>query len=287
MKEDDWIAQIRRWTAAPGGAGLVAGIGDDCAILRPAPGRDLLVTTDLMIEGVHFRRGLLTARQTGAKTAARGLSDIAAMGGDARFLFVSLAVPEWADRRWVRDFFQGLTAVAGAHGTRVAGGDLTRTARLAADVVVLGEAPRDRALRRSGARPGDVICVSGALGRAAVAGYRDVPEPRLQLGKELRGRATACIDLSDGLALDLHRMCEASGTSAELDGVLPCAPGATLEQALFGGEDYELLCTIPSGMRPPRGFERIGVMTPRRRKSEIFFAGVRLDARGWDPFRQR
>ena len=112
-----------------------------------------------------------------------------------------------------------------------------------------------------------------------------LPEPRLGLGRKLRGRATACIDLSDGLALDLHRLCRASGTSARLDGVLPCAPGATLEQALFGGEDYELLCTLPAGAKPPRGLERIGVMTKGRGPGEIRFAGYRLEPRGWDPFR--
>lgn len=287
MREDAWIGRIRRWTAAPGGgAGLVRGIGDDCAILRPPAGKDLLVTTDLMLEGVHFRRDLLSAEQAGAKTAARGLSDIAAMGGDARFLFVSLAMPEWADERWLRAFYRGLTRMAARGGARIAGGDLTRSEKLAADVVVVGEVPRGRALRRDGARPGDVIYVSGPLGRAAAAGFSDVPEPRLELGRKLRGRATACIDLSDGLALDLHRMCVASGTAAELDGVLPVAPGATLEQALYGGEDYELLCTLPAEAKPPRGLERIGVMTAGRAAGSIRFAGLRLKPRGWDPFRE-
>ncbi len=247
---------------------------------------DLLVTTDLMLEGVHFRRDLLGAEQAGAKTAARGLSDIAAMGGDARFLFVSLAVPAWADMRWLRSFYRGLTRMAARGGARVAGGDLTRAERLAADVVVIGEVPRGRALRRDGARPGDVIYVSGPLGRAAAAGYSDVAEPRLALGRKLRGRATACIDLSDGLALDLHRMCSSSGTAAELDGVLPVAPGATLEQALYGGEDYELLCTLPPGARAPRGLERIGVMTAAGPRGTVRFAGRRLQPRGWDPFRE-
>lgn len=284
MKEDAWIGAIRRWTAGPARRDLAAGIGDDCAILRPPAGADLLVTTDLMIEGVHFRRGQLTAEQTGAKTLARGLSDIAAMGGEARFALVSLAVPQWADARWAKAFYRGMAQLGQRHGACIIGGDLTRAPRLAADIVVLGYAPRGKALRRDGARPGDVIYVSGALGRAAAAGFADVPEPRLELGRKLRGKATACMDLSDGLALDLHRMCLASGTAAELDGVLPCAPGATLEQALFGGEDYELLCTLPAAARPPRGLVRIGQMTARRRKGEVWFAGVRLNPQGWDPF---
>lgn len=287
MNEDAWIAAIRRWTAARPCADLRLGIGDDCAIVRPPAGHELLITTDLLVEGVHFRRGWLTARQTGKKALARGLSDVAAMGGTARFALLSLALPAWAGARWVKDFYSGVGELAQHWDVEVIGGDLTRSRILTADVVVVGYARAGEALRRSGARPGDGIFVSGALGRAAAAGYRDVPEPRLELGVKLRGRATACMDLSDGLALDLHRMCVASGTSAELDGVLPNAPGASLEEALCGGEDYELLCTLPPGARPPRGFTRIGRMVEGRPPGAVWFAGVRLAARGWDPFGRR
>ncbi len=285
MKEDAWVAAIRRWTAGRRRADVIAGIGDDCAILRPAAGQELLVTTDLLVEGVHFRRGWLTARQTGWKALARGLSDIAAMGGEARHALVSLALPAWADERWTKEFYSGLGELAEKWGVTVVGGDLTRGRLFAADIVVLGSAPQGRALRRDGARTGDVIYVSGALGRAAAGGYRDAPEPRLGLGRKLRDKATACLDLSDGLVLDLHRMCAASGTSAELDGVLPSAPGATIEQALFGGEDYELLCTLPPGTEPPRGFTRIGRMVKGKPAGAVWFAGARLKIAGWDPFR--
>ncbi|MEJ5369230.1 MAG: thiamine-phosphate kinase [Bryobacteraceae bacterium] len=287
MKEDAWIAAIRRWTAARPRGDLRLGIGDDCAIVRAPAGHELLVTTDQLVEGVHLRRGWLTARQTGWKALARGLSDIAAMGGKARFALLSLALPPWAGERWVNEFFGGVQELARRWDVAVIGGDLTRARLFSADVVVLGYVRAGRALLRSGARPGDAIYVSGALGRAAAAGYRDVPEPRLELGAKLIGKATACMDLSDGLALDLHRMCLASGTSAELDGVLPSAPGATLEQALCGGEDYELLCTLPLGAKPPRGFTRIGRMVEGRPPGAVWFAGVRLPARGWDPFAQR
>lgn len=285
MREDAWVAAIRRWTSGRRHADVIAGIGDDCAILRPPAGQDLLVTTDLLVEGVHFRRGWLTARQTGWKALARGLSDIAAMGGEARHALVSLALPAWADERWTREFYRGLSELAEKWGVAVVGGDLTRGRLFAADIVVLGSAPQGRALRRDGARTGDVIYVSGALGRAAAHGYRDAPEPRLDLGRKLRGKATACMDLSDGLALDLHRMCAASGTSAELDGVLPSAPGAAVEEALFGGEDYELLCTLPPGTKPPRGFTRIGRMVEGKPAGAVWFAGARLKPGGWDPFR--
>jgi thiamine-monophosphate kinase len=287
MREDAWIAAIRRWTAARPRVDLRLGIGDDCAIVRPPAGHEVLITTDLLVEGVHMRRGWLTACLTGKKALARGLSDIAAMGGAARFVLLSLALPPWAGERWVKDFYSGAGELARRWDVDVIGGDLTRGKLLTADVVVLGYVRAGQALRRSGARPGDGIFVSGALGRAAAAGYRDVPEPRLQLGAKLRGKATACMDLSDGLALDLHRMCVASGTSAELDGVLPSAPGATLEQALCGGEDYELLCTLPPGARAPRGFTRIGRMVEGRPPGAVWFAGVRLAARGWDPFGRR
>lgn len=287
MKEDAWIAAIRRWTAARRCADLQLGIGDDCAIVRPPAGHELLVTTDLLLEGVHLHRGWLTAAQSGRKALARGLSDIAAMGGVARFALLSLALPTWAGARWVRGFYEGVGELARRWGVEVIGGDLTRAPRLMADIVVLGYTPAGKALRRDGARPGDVIYVSGALGRAAAAAYRDVPEPRLDLGLKLREKATACMDLSDGLALDLHRMCVASGTSAELDGTLPGAPGATLEQALFGGEDYELLCTLPAGVRAPRAFTRIGRMVEGRPPGAVWFAGGRLSARGWDPFDRR
>jgi thiamine-monophosphate kinase len=284
MREDAWIAAIRRWSAAHRRPDLIAGIGDDCAILRPPAGQDLLLTTDLFLEGVHFRRTWFTARQAGWKAMARALSDIAAMGGQPRYTLVSLVLPAWATRRWVKDFYGGMAAIAGKWRVSVIGGDLTRGPLFCADLVVLGLAPKGAALRRGGARPGDEIYVSGALGRAAAARYRDLPEPRLAWGQKLRGKATACMDLSDGLALDLHRMCLASGTAAELDGVLPSAPGADLEHALFGGEDYELLCTLPPGRKAPRGFTRIGRMVAPNPAGAVWFAGVRLPARGWDPF---
>ncbi len=283
MDELSLVSAIRACCGGRG-RGVALGIGDDCAILRLRRGEELLATTDFVIEDVHFRRKTHTAADVGWKALARGLSDVAAMGGEARWALVSLALPKWADLRWVRGFYGGLRALGDRFGVTVVGGDVSRTEKLTADVVVLGAAPRGKALRRSGARVGDGIYVSGALGHAAVSGYRDRPEPRLELGKKLRGKATACMDLSDGLGLDLRRMCEESGVSAWLDGVLPAAPGATLEQALGGGEDYELLCTIPAGVAAPRELTRVG--TVRKGKAgEVWFAGVKLGRTGWDPFR--
>ncbi|MBI4889634.1 MAG: thiamine-phosphate kinase [Acidobacteria bacterium] len=283
MDELSLVSAIRACCGGKG-RGVALGIGDDCAILRLGRGEELLATTDFVIEDVHFRRKTHTAADVGWKALGRGLSDVAAMGGEARWALVSLALPKWAGLRWVKGFYEGVGELGTKFGVSVVGGDVTRSEKLTADVVVLGVSPMGEALRRTGARVGDGIYVSGALGHAAVSGYREKPAPRLELGRKLRGKASACMDLSDGLALDLRRMCEESGVSAWLDGVLPAAPGATLEQALGGGEDYELLCTIPEGVLAPRGLTRIGTVQ-KGKAGEVWFAGVKMGAAGWDPFR--
>jgi thiamine-monophosphate kinase len=210
----------------------------------------------------------------GWKCLARGLSDIAAMGGEPRFCLVSLAVAEWADARWVEGFYRGLLRLARREKTALAGGDLARAEKAACDIVVCGAVPRGRALRRDGARAGDAIYVSGALGGSALglgegsgkAWKRHAPRAAAR-ARPIHPReagATAAMDLSDGLSLDLRRMCEASGLRAEIT-MPPIYPGATLEQALHGGEDYELLFTAPPRAKVPEEFEgvpltRIGVM---------------------------
>jgi thiamine-monophosphate kinase len=245
---------------------------------------------------VHFRRATHSPEAVGHKALARGLSDIAAMGGAPRFCLVSLAAP--GDRLWIRRFYRGLLALAERTGTALAGGDLARNEPVACDIVVCGAAPRGTALRRDGARAGDEIWVSGLLGASALglatgkgkAFRRHLrPEPRLALGKFLRSRrrATAAMDLSDGLSLDLHRMCLASGLAADIEAP-PVWPGATLEQALHGGEDYELLFTARPGARVPPEFEgapltRIGAMR-RGAPGEIRLSGKLLPPGGWDHF---
>ena len=246
----------------PSGSSLRLGIGDDCAIYSPRGGaEDLLFTTDLLLEDIHFRRTTHRAQDVGHKALARGLSDIAAMGGEPRFCLLSLAVPEWADSSWVDRFYDGLLELAGRSGAVLAGGDLARAEKLACDVTVCGGVPKNEALLRSGARPGDAIYVSGRLGGSALglstgkgpAWKRHLrPEPRLALGRFLRQRlaATAAMDLSDGLSLDLNRMCVASRVSAAIEAP-PVFPGASMDQALHGGEDYELLFTLPPKRRLP------------------------------------
>ncbi len=254
-------------------------IGDDCAIVRPRPGEDLLFTTDYSIENVHFTRQL-NPREAGHRVLARSLSDIAAMGGTPRWCLVSLALAPWTDARWIDGFYAGLGKLARATGTELAGGDISHAGQLVCDVMVCGTVPRGKALRRSGARPGDSIYVSGPLG-----GWRHklVIEPRLKEGRKLLGKAHACMDISDGLALDLHRLCLESKVAAELDSV-PLLPGATIEEALHAGEDYELLYTAPPKLRVA-GLA-IGVIRAGRPGS-LRYAGRRLQPTGYDHLRNR
>ncbi len=251
---------------------------------------DLLFTTDLLVEDVHFRRETHRAADIGWKALARGLSDIAAMGGEPRFCLVSLALAPWNDARWLDGFYRGLLQLAAREKTVLAGGDLGRAAKTTCDIVVCGAAPRGKWLRRDGARAGDAIYVSGELGGSAlgletgkgVARRRHLrPEPRLALGRYLRARlnATAAMDLSDGLSLDLHRLCKASGLSAEIEAP-PVFRGATLAQALHGGEDYELLFTVSPRAACPR--------TLRRTSPDAnWYDAKRPRGRGSDEWRRR
>ena len=299
--EQTLVEALRRRASSAGAqeAGLALGIGDDCAIFRPRAGQELLFTTDMLIEGTHFQRATHSAADAGWKALARGLSDIAAMGGEPRFCLVSLAVARWCGPSWVERFFRGLLLLARRTGTVLAGGDLSHAAQVACDVVVCGSAPRGSALRRSTARAGDAVYVSGLLGGSALGlasgggkAWRrhKRPEPRLALGRFLRERvhASAAMDLSDGISLDLHRLCLASGLSAEIEAP-PRFPGATLEQSLHGGEDYELLFTAGPSRRVPAEFEgvpltQIGTMR-KGRAGAVRLAGKPLPALGYDHFR--
>ena len=274
MNELEIIERIRK---RAGKTSLALGIGDDCAIFRPRPGEDLLFTTDQMIEDVHFTRKQ-SAAAIGERALARSLSDIAAMGGEPRFCLVALAIPA-AHEKWIDNFYRGLLNLARRTKTSLAGGDLAHSEKISCDVMVCGAVPRGKALRRDGARPGDALFVSGRLGKP----WDRRIEPRLALGLVLRSRATSCIDLSDGLSLDLHRLCLASRVSAEIDRV-PIAHGSTIERALHGGEDYELLFTLPSSKKTQRGTTRIGQVVAGK-AGEVKFEGRLLSPRGYDHFK--
>ena len=268
---------------------LIHGIGDDCAVYRP-PGakEDLVFTTDMLIEDIHFRHFKHNAEEIGHKALARGLSDIAAMGAEPRFCLLSIALSDSVSKSWIDGFYRGLLKLAGRTGTVLAGGDLSHAGNICCDITVCGSVPKDGALLRSGAKPGDRIYVSGKLGAAAAAleaGKGFHFEPQLELGLSLRGNATAAMDISDGLSTDLKRLCVASGVGAELNGDIPVAPGASLMQALHGGEDYELLFTLPAGKTAPPGTTHIGIIT-KGKPGIVRFNGKALPAGGYDHFQQ-
>ncbi len=267
------------------------GIGDDCAVLRSRRGDEILVTTDFSIEGRHFHLDTHPPEAIGHKCLARGLSDIASMGGRPIAAFISLAVPRTLTqpqkrvpdlsnmrgglkaktRSWMERFYDGLLALADSVEVTLAGGDLSESPTAVADIILLGAAPKGRAIVRSTARAGDILYVTGSLGGAAaeLATLRSrirktpsngpdhphfYPQPRLAAGQMLLRRklATACIDISDGLSVDLLHLCEESALNAEVDAAaLPIHPKATLEDALHGGDDYELLFTAAPRTRMP------------------------------------
>jgi thiamine-monophosphate kinase len=274
------IERIRERAAALQSPQIITGIGDDCAVFRPRAGEDLVFTTDYLIENVHFRRETHSASDVGHKALARGLSDIAAMGAEPRFSLLSLALAAWVDDAWVDRFYSGFFRLARKWKTPLAGGDLSHSDRVTCDIVVCGAVPRGQALRRDGARVGDALYVSGRLGTPWTRRLR--PKPRIDVGLAIRGRATAAMDLTDGLALDLHRLCSASEVAAELDRI-PVVRGSTTEQALHGGEDYELLFTLPRrAAAPPRTY-RIGTIVEGP-AGEVRLQGSRIEPRGYDHF---
>lgn len=326
------LRRIRLRSGAGPRDGVRVGVGDDCAVLRVRPGEELAVTTDLSIAGRHFRLDWHPAEAVGHRTLARGLSDLAAMGARPVAAFVSLGLPGeltaakrgGSSRAWIDRFYDGLLALAETHKTPLAGGDLAQSPLAVADIVLVGAVPKGRALLRSGARPGDEVYVTGSLGGAA-AGLAALsklerktgdarlpmiprkfsallaphlyPQPRVAVGMYLqrRGLATAALDLSDGLSTDLAHLCEESGVGAQVEAEsLPIHPAATLDQALHGGEDYELLFTARPGTRIPRqiaGVEttRIGFVTKARRGTpgvdiSVGRVAYPLEARGWEHF---
>jgi thiamine-monophosphate kinase len=282
--ERSLIQQVRRIAASSSNRAVKTGIGDDCAILRLKPGFELLVTTDLCLEDVHFRRAWHPPAAVGHRCLARGLSDIAAMGGEPLACFLSLGLPANLPQVWVIGFLRGLMALARRYKVQLAGGDVSSAPvssapvssapvssapKITADIVVTGQVPSGTAILRSGAKPGDRIYVTGFLGHSAatlkqlVAGKtikttkpspHFYPTPRLEVGNFLRKNrlATSMIDLSDGISVDLGHISSESGVSALLQSNrIPVAKNADLELALHGGEDYELLFTASKRAKIP------------------------------------
>jgi thiamine-monophosphate kinase len=264
----DEFALIRRYFAelTPDGEGVVLGIGDDAALLKPSLGCELVLTSDTLVCGRHFPEAT-APRDIGWKSLAVNLSDLAAMGARPRWFTLALTLPE-ASESWLAAFAEGLAALAQAHRVALVGGDTTR-GPLSITITALGEVPAGHALRRAGARPGDAICVTGTLGDAALAlrlgeaadpalrARLDRPQPRIAAGLALRGIARAALDLSDGLLGDLQHILAASAVGAEIDvGLLPASPAFTrlvppadrLPLQLAGGDDYELCLCVPEAL---------------------------------------
>jgi thiamine-monophosphate kinase len=327
-----WLG--RRWPQR--GRGLALGIGDDAALIGARPGHDLVLTTDFSIEGIHFLAGLHPARSVGHRALARTLSDLAAMGAQPRFALISLALSRRLARSWIAAFYEGFGALARRFNVNLIGGDTAVVdGATLVDVIAIGEVRRGHSLLRSGARPGDRIYVSGRLGLSALGldlarqgarppasappvrppvHARDAawkqealaahfyPEPRCTAAIALsrRGLPSAAIDVSDGFAADLARLCESSGCGAavreaQLPLPQPTAGRDPLDLALRGGEDYELIFTVPPSRagRVPRTvagvrLQEVGEIRTGRSVVLVRADGreAALDARGYDHFRK-
>jgi thiamine-monophosphate kinase len=316
LPEKSLIQGIRR-AVRPSGKSIRVGIGEDCAVLRPPAGHEILVTTDFTLEGIHFRREWHSPEVVGRRCLTRGLSDIAAMGGKPLAVFLSLALPGKLPQKWVDGFMRGLLALAREHDSTLAGGDTAQSPQsILADILVLGTVPKGTAVLRSGARPGDRVYVTGELGGGSAAlkeffagrkpRAQDFPRhfhpvPRLAVGEFLRSReiATAMIDLSDGMSTDLGHICEESDVGAEImpDDIPRARVGRERERvdltlALHGGEDYELLFTAPARKRVPASIAGVPMTTIGRitRAKRVILRGSTgitqaLKPQGWEHFR--
>lgn len=305
---------------------LALGVGDDAALFRPQPGHETILTCDWFLEGTHFLRDKHPPDAVGWKCLARAISDIAAMGGVPRCFLLSLALPVSLTGRWLDEFLRGLRRASRRFECFLAGGDTTQREDILINVTVIGEGRTGRAVLRSGAQPGDLLYVSGRLGEAelgllllkhsrepasrtnSLTRKHLYPEPRLALGQWLvtKGMVSAMMDLSDGLSSDLPRLCAASGAGARVEETtVPTVHTADctlksgrtpLQLALDGGDDYELLFTVPPSKARllPRAvgavaLTPIGKITKKRGVMVVAEDGREhhLAPGGWDPFRAR
>ena len=333
--EDQLIRRIARAVPAIIGtegyqAGVPIGIGDDSMVFRGAGWRDWVVTVDAFVEGVHFWADKHPAESVGYKALARATSDLAAMGATPRYFLLALGLPTSRAGRWLDRMLVGMKRAARTLGLKLVGGDTTRTAIISMNLTVIGEVAHGQALARTGARAGDAIFVSGPLGRAqlglelirrgakadgqlrTVLAAHLYPRIRIELGAWLaaHGVASAAIDISDGLSSDLARLCAASRVGARIyEEKIPCPQVSAglmrrvgcnqldlLEMALHGGDDYELLFTVPKrelkALKAAPGFRNlraIGEIHGGKGVSLMDAKGRarRLQASGWDPFRAR
>jgi thiamine-monophosphate kinase len=324
-REKQLIERVAQKLRSRSGTGLRVGIGDDAAVMHPRGRTEWVLTTDACLENVHFLLRTHPPEAVGYKALARATSDLAAMGARPLYFLLSLALPPSCTGKWFDRFLEGMSRAARSFGLVLAGGDTTKSPLAAINLTVIGEVTPGQAVLRSGARPGNLICVSGTLGEAEL-GLRLLqrglhkrrkwkrlirkhlhPEPRLALGEWLAksGSASAMIDTSDGLSTDLAHICEASGVGARLwaDRIPKVMVPSDLQKlgldplrlALDGGEDYELLFTVPKRLAQhlPRAVHGvpitiIGEITRGKGILLMDSAGgtKALPAQGWDPFRE-
>jgi thiamine-monophosphate kinase len=333
ISEDQLIKKIAKavpsvvGSRAQAAGSLPLGIGDDAALLAPRTGREWVLSCDQFLDGIHFRAETYPADSIGYKSLARATSDLAAMGAVPRYFLLALALPGARTGAWLDGFLRGMGRAARELKIRLVGGDTTRSENLSISLTVVGEVGRGLAVTRSGAHPGDILCVSGCLGRAAlglalmearVRASRALapmlnphlyPKIRMHLGTWLaRHRlASAMMDVSDGLSTDLARLCEASGVGAHLSAeripavIIPDAVARALRKrrldplqlALHGGEDYELLFSVPrknlKRLQSAPGHAEIKAIGEIIRGNKIVLTDSDgrsrdLDPQGWDPF---
>jgi thiamine-monophosphate kinase len=316
LSEEALLEAIRR-VLSGAGPEVRVGVGDDAAVLAPTGG-ELVITTDVLVEGVHFVRRPTGARDVGHKAVVVNVSDIAAMGASPRSAVCALVLPPDVEAAWVMELFGGMREACDEYALWLVGGDLSSGRDASIAVTVTGEVAPGKAVLRSGARPGDRIVVTGELGGSAaglrfsdaatapneqqVALVRRHLRPTARVGEGLvlaSHGATAMMDVSDGLAIDLSRLARASDVGARVVvGDVPVADGATLEDALGGGEDYELLATLPgdAAVEAARGdlkegfgvpLSEIGRVVDGEGLTAIEADGTerRLEPTGWDHFR--
>ncbi|HEV2739586.1 MAG TPA: thiamine-phosphate kinase [Candidatus Elarobacter sp.] len=322
--EDELVAQIRERLRGVPDERLLLGIGDDAAAWQPSRSNRSVITTDALVEGVHFTRGAMSARDAGHRALAANLSDLAAMGARPVLATIALGFPPGTDPAWLLEAYDGIAALAKRSRCAVAGGDLTRAPAIVFAITVVGEVRASNLKTRAGARPGDVIAVTGPLGAsragllvaagrpelAAEPAFADVlaayrtPEPRLREGRWLAAsrHVRAMMDTSDGLSTDLARLCAASGTGARIESV-PVHEGARRvaartgddpeRWALDGGEDFELLVSVEkrafahlaARIRAHTGRELLRVGTMTAEPGVRLADGTPVTPAGWDHLR--
>lgn len=295
ISESQIIQQIASGIAASS-KDVICGIGDDCAVIRKDSRNYWLLTTDALVERVHFKRGD-SARFLGQKSWITNSSDVAAMGGKPHYALISLGLPDRISSQWIRDFYAGVRAASRKTGGAIIGGNISQARELWISLTMVGSVPQKKCKFRSGARPGESVWVSGPLGVAAQHRFKKIPPNRLKEGMFLGSLpfVTAMMDVSDGLMMDLGRLSQASGVGATIYFDHVPHPGLKPSLVLAGGEDYELLFTVRAGKENlfqaharRKGFQffQIGVVKKGHKVEAVDRDGavIKLKSMGYDHF---